>query len=273
RVRVAREFEGAEQVDLEDLPPFVFGVVDRGPGQVAAGVVDQDVQAFALVLHPVEQLAALLVVGDVGDQRAQVAVRVLLEQVFARDFKRIAVARGDQHARAEAQQLGGDRAADAGAAARDQGELSVEAPARPVHAAHGMQKQSAMAFTGWPSRAMACSMKRRSPATPGTASSSRLPARPLRASTVAPMRLSAMPATKFSNGVSSFSMYFMPQASASPSPARPAASASASRRPPNSSTRPRSFACAPLHTRPRATRSICSTVWPRAVATLPVNSR
>src|SRR3546814_4521138 len=68
RIGVAREFEGAEQVDLEDLAPLVLGVLGAGSGEVAAGIVDQDVEAFVLVFDPVEQFAALFVVGDVGDQ-------------------------------------------------------------------------------------------------------------------------------------------------------------------------------------------------------------
>lgn len=49
--------------------------------------------------------------------------------------------------------------------------------------------------------------------------------------------------------------------------------AMASVRPPSSSTRPKPSACAPLHTRPRATSSMASGVLPRAAATLPMNWR
>src|SRR5690606_36448832 len=114
------------------------------------------------------------------------------------------VARGDQHARAEAEQLRRDRAADAGAAAGHQGQLAVQAPARGRGMAHGRQKQWAMALTGWPPRAIASSRKRRSAGRPGTAGR-RPAASPLRVSTAAPARLSAMPAMKLSNGVSGFS--------------------------------------------------------------------
>src|SRR3546814_5314161 len=48
RIGVAREFEGAEQVDLEDLAPLVLGVLGAGSGEVAAGIVDQDVEAFEI---------------------------------------------------------------------------------------------------------------------------------------------------------------------------------------------------------------------------------
>src|SRR3546814_8372585 len=84
--------------------------------EVAAGIVDQDVEAFVLVFDPVEQFAALLVVGDVGDQGADVAVGKFFGQFVARAFEAVAVARGNQHAGAEAEQLARDRQADAGAA-------------------------------------------------------------------------------------------------------------------------------------------------------------
>src|SRR3546814_1728068 len=53
RIGVAREFEGAEQVDLEDLAPLVLGVLAAGSGEVAAGIVDQDVEAFVLVFDQI----------------------------------------------------------------------------------------------------------------------------------------------------------------------------------------------------------------------------
>ena len=134
-MRIARQFEGGEQVDLEDLPPLVLGVFGRGPGEVAAGIVDQDVQAVALVFHPVEQFAPLFVLGDVGDEDLHVALREVLRQFRARGLEPGGVARGQQHVGAESQQLARDRAADAGAAAGHQRQLSVEPPAPGVHAA------------------------------------------------------------------------------------------------------------------------------------------
>src|SRR3546814_16042851 len=133
RIGVAREFEGAEQVDLEDLAPLVLGVLGAGSGEVAAGIVDQDVEAFVLVFDPVEQLAALFVVGDVGDQGADVAVGEFFGQFVASAFEAVAVARGNQHAGAEAEQLARDRQADAGAAAGYKRQLSVQSPAVRVH--------------------------------------------------------------------------------------------------------------------------------------------
>ena len=135
RMRVARQFEGAEHVDLEDLAPLVLGVVVGGAGEVAAGVVDQDVEALALVLDPVEHLAPLFVVGDVADEGADVAVGKFLGQFVARGFQRVAVAGDDEHGGAEAEQFARDRAADAGAAAGHQRELAIEAPAVRVHVA------------------------------------------------------------------------------------------------------------------------------------------
>jgi len=55
--------------------------------------------------------------------------------------------------------------------------------------------------------------------------------------------------------------------------ARVAASAIASCSPPNWSTNPRCFACAPVQTRPRAIASISPTLRPRALATRAVKSR
>src|SRR3546814_17050023 len=67
---------------------------------------------------------SLLVVGDVGDQGADVAVGKFFGQFVARAFEAVAVARGNQHAGAEAEQLARDRQADAGAAAGHQRQLS-----------------------------------------------------------------------------------------------------------------------------------------------------
>src|SRR5690606_26189255 len=111
----------------------VLGVLGGGATEVAAGVVDQDVEAFVLVLDPVEQFAALFVVGDVGDEGADVAAGDFLGQFVARGFQRAAAARGDQHAATETEQFARDRAADAGAAAGHQRELSIQSPAVRVH--------------------------------------------------------------------------------------------------------------------------------------------
>src|SRR3546814_18562066 len=83
RIGVAREFEGAEQVELEDPAPLVLGVLGAGSGEVAAGIVAQDVEALVLVFDPVEQLAALFVVADQGNQGAQVAVGAVFGQFDA----------------------------------------------------------------------------------------------------------------------------------------------------------------------------------------------
>src|SRR3546814_10387763 len=106
---------------------------DLGSGEVAAGIVDQDVEAFVLVFDPVEQLAALFVVGDVGDQGADVAVGEFFGQFVASAFEAVAVARGNQHAGADGEQLARNRTADAGAAAGYNPHLSVLLPPVRVH--------------------------------------------------------------------------------------------------------------------------------------------
>src|SRR3546814_11121547 len=101
--------------------------------EVAAGIVDQDVEAFVLVFDPVEQFAALLVVGDVGDQGADVAVGKFFGQFVARAFEAVALARGNQHAGADAEPLARDRQADAAAAAGPPRQLTVQSPAVRIH--------------------------------------------------------------------------------------------------------------------------------------------
>src|SRR3546814_4897102 len=75
----------------------------------------------------------MFVVGDVGDQGADGAVGEFFGQFVASAFEAVAVARGNQHAGAEAEQLARDRQADAGAAAGYKRQLSVQSPAVRVH--------------------------------------------------------------------------------------------------------------------------------------------
>ena len=135
RIRAAAELEGGEQVGFEDAAPLVFAVVQHRAGDVAAGVVDQQVQA-ALVGRPVEDLGALFLVGDVGRQ-CQHRVFGAGEFIFqfgARLLQRVGVARDHQHLRAQAQQLAADGQADAGTGAGHQCALSVQGPAVRWHA-------------------------------------------------------------------------------------------------------------------------------------------
>lgn len=135
RMRVARQLEGAEQVDLEDLAPLVLGVIVGGAGQVGTGVVDQDIQALTLVFHPIQHLAALFVVGDVADEGADIALGEFLGQFVARRLQRIAIAGHDQHRCAEPKQFPGDGPPDPGTAAGDQRKLPVQPPAMRIHVA------------------------------------------------------------------------------------------------------------------------------------------
>ena len=127
------QFEGREQVGLEDVAPFLVGVVHGRLAGIGAGVVDQDLKSGAQVLDPVEDLAALLGVGDVGGERAHIRVRELLLEFIDGDIQRVLVARDDHHVGAQLQQLGGDRPADAGTRARDQRHLPVQTPAVRAH--------------------------------------------------------------------------------------------------------------------------------------------
>ncbi len=134
RVQVARQFERGEHVGLEDAAPFVLAVVGGRPADIVAGVVDQDVQPLAEVLDPVEQFAPLLLIGDIGGEHLHLALGKVLLQLRARGVQAGRVARGQQHVGAEAEQFAGDGAADAGAAAGDQRQVSVQPPASWVHA-------------------------------------------------------------------------------------------------------------------------------------------
>ena len=90
-------------------------------------------QAFAAILDPVEDFAALLVVDHVGDQRVHLAVGDFVGEFVARSFQCGRVARDDQHFGAEAEQFARDRASDAGTAAGHQRQLSVQPPAIGIH--------------------------------------------------------------------------------------------------------------------------------------------
>jgi hypothetical protein len=71
---IARQLEGGEQVGLEDAAPLILGVVVGRLGDVAAGVVDQQVQAIGVVLDPVQDRLPVLVIGDVGGQAVDLPV-------------------------------------------------------------------------------------------------------------------------------------------------------------------------------------------------------
>ena len=134
RIGIAGKLERREQVDLEDLAPLVLGVVDDCATTVAAGVVDQDVEAFAAILDPVEDFASLLLVGDIGDQCMHFAIRDFVGEFVAGALQRRGVARDDQDFSAEAEKFARNCAADAGTATGDQRQLPVESPAIGVHA-------------------------------------------------------------------------------------------------------------------------------------------
>jgi len=133
RVCVARQFERREQIRLEDPAPLVFGVFGGRLADVAAGVVYKNVQAIAVVFHPVQDFASVLVIGDVGGQAMDFAVRVGIGQLVARHLQRIRIAADDQQVRPEAQQFARDRQADAGAGAGDQCGLSIQSPTLRAH--------------------------------------------------------------------------------------------------------------------------------------------
>ena len=105
RVRVTRQFEGGEQVDLENAAPLFLGVIHRGLGQVAAGVVDQQVEAVGMVFHPVEDLAAVFVVGDIGGHGMDATIGEFVQQFVAHHFQCVRVARDQHHVGAKAEQF------------------------------------------------------------------------------------------------------------------------------------------------------------------------
>ncbi|MNV45070.1 hypothetical protein D3C71_1368550 [compost metagenome] len=133
RVRIARQFERRKQVGLEDPAPLVFGVFGGRLADVAAGIVDQDVQAIAVVFHPVQDFAAVLVIGDVGSQAMDLTIRVGISQFIAGHLQRIRIAADDQQVRTEAQQFARDRQADAGTRTGDQCGLSIQSPTLRAH--------------------------------------------------------------------------------------------------------------------------------------------
>ena len=132
-MRVARQLQRTEGVDLEDVAPFLLAVIGRRAGQVAARVVDEDVQAIAEILHPVEHGATILRIGDIGGEGMRLAVGHFDLQLLAHGLERRFIARHHQHRRAETHQFGGDGAADACAGAGHQCQLSVQSPALRVH--------------------------------------------------------------------------------------------------------------------------------------------
>src|SRR5690606_3507063 len=108
---------------------------------------------LALVLDPVEHLAPLLVVGDVADEGADVPAGKFVGQLVARGLECVAAACDHQYGGAEAEQFARDRATDAGAAAGDQGKLSVEAPAMRIHVAFRGAVATSIAAAGLGSHA------------------------------------------------------------------------------------------------------------------------
>ncbi|SON87328.1 hypothetical protein XAP6984_800056 [Xanthomonas phaseoli pv. phaseoli] len=156
-MRITRQFERRKHVGFENAAPFVLGVVDRGAGDVAAGVVDQQMQAIGMVFHPVQNGAALFIVGHIGGQPVQFALGKLVGKLIARLRQGIGIARHHQQVGAEAKQFARDGKTNPGAGASDEGSLSIQPPTVRCHVGDPLQSTgnghcNAVDAYAWPGR-------------------------------------------------------------------------------------------------------------------------
>ncbi|MNV54637.1 hypothetical protein D3C71_1468410 [compost metagenome] len=90
-------------------------------------------QAIAVVFDPVQDLAAVVIVGNIGGQPMDATVGKRIDQLIAGDLQRIGIAPDDQHIGAEPEQFPRNGQADAGTGAGDQCGLSVQSPTLRAH--------------------------------------------------------------------------------------------------------------------------------------------
>ncbi len=122
--RLAAHQERAGQVRLHHRSPALERDHLRRADELAAGVVDQAVQAAALGQHEVEQRRHLLFFANVTDEMGGRAARRV--NLGRHPFQILQRARRQDDVRAERGQFMGRRPADARAAAGDEDSLPVE---------------------------------------------------------------------------------------------------------------------------------------------------
>jgi hypothetical protein len=144
RMGVAAQFERREDVGFERRAPFVIGVVHRGFHHVAPGVVDEQVQAVAEILHPVEDFLALLCIAHVRGEGAHAAAVEFVFEFVAALLQQIGITCHQQHVGAEAKQFARRGEADAGTRTGNQRHLSIQPPALP----HAVSPECARARIG-----------------------------------------------------------------------------------------------------------------------------
>lgn len=94
-----------------------------------------------MVFHPIQDGAALFIVGDIGGQPMQLALGKLVGKLIARLRQGIGIACHHQQVGTEAEQFARDGQADAGTGAGDEGGLSIQPPTVRCHVGDPLQKR------------------------------------------------------------------------------------------------------------------------------------
>ena len=133
RVGEATHFKCRVHVRLDDAAIFADRVIEGRLRRIHADVVDQQGQVEAEIGDEVENLETLLGFTDIGGKCTQGTARELLGEFVADLLEMRFVAGDEDNVGTESGQFADRRQADATARAGDQGQLSIESPARCVH--------------------------------------------------------------------------------------------------------------------------------------------
>ncbi len=104
-------------------------------------------QAVGVVFHPIQDRAALFIVGDIGGQPVQFALGKLVGKLIARLRQGIGIARHHQQVGTEAEQLARDGKTNPGTGAGDEGGLSIQPPTVRCHVVILFKAQETAAAT------------------------------------------------------------------------------------------------------------------------------
>ena len=87
RMAEARDFKCGKSIELEQMPPLFIGIIRRRHRLIAAGVVDENVQAFVEVLDPIDQVTPLFIARNISRENLHITQRKFFEDFVAGIFE------------------------------------------------------------------------------------------------------------------------------------------------------------------------------------------
>lgn len=150
RVKQTAELEAGKEVDLEERAPLGLGEVEHRPRQVRAHGMNEDVDRFAEVIEPVDELEPLFGRGQIGREAQDHAIAVQAAQLLGRLLECVVLAGHEQEVGSEGEQLAGAREPDTVRGAGQQHGLSSKRPALGGKASHRVSIAARLARSnGW----------------------------------------------------------------------------------------------------------------------------